>query len=60
MLLKVVQVANKEALENVPLVEGLLSYRKDTEKLYLANGVSWQPLGKEKQVTDFLQINIFN
>ena len=53
-------MANKEALDNLPLVKGLLSYRKDNEKLYLANGVSWQPLGKEKQVTDFLQINIFN
>ncbi|XP_028392384.1 uncharacterized protein LOC114516957 isoform X2 [Dendronephthya gigantea] len=43
----IVDVENSEELENLPNVQGLLSYRNDDKKLYVANGDGWDVLGRE-------------
>ena len=43
-------MANRTDLDNIPLVQGLMSYREDNKKLYVTNGRSWEALGKQKQI----------
>lgn len=43
-------MANKAGMDNLPPVQGLMSYRKDNAKLYVTDGQGWEALGKEKQV----------
>ena len=49
-MLQTLSVVNKNALDSLPLVPGLLSYRKDNEELYVNNGYQWYALSKEKEV----------
>jgi hypothetical protein len=40
-------VKNKESFNNLPPVEGMLSYREDNEKLYVKKGNKWDAIGSE-------------
>ena len=44
-------VDNKETLEKLPNIEGLLSYRTDNKDLLLRGKHSWNRMAKENQVT---------
>jgi hypothetical protein len=44
-------VDNKETLEKLPNIEGLLSYRTDNKDLLLRGKHSWNSMAKENQVT---------
>jgi hypothetical protein len=37
-------------LKDLPSIQGLLSYSKDVDKLYLSNGSEWDAIATEKQV----------
>lgn len=41
---------DKESFEAAPNVPGFLSYRADTEKLYVNNGSEWKSLVNEEEV----------
>ena len=55
-MLQLVKVANKAAMDKLPPIEGLISYRKDNAKLYVTDGQSWEALGKEKQVHKIISL----
>ena len=38
--------------QKVPRVPGLLTYRKDTKKVYVRSNKTWNVIGKEKKVTE--------
>ncbi|CAB4045674.1 Hypothetical predicted protein, partial [Paramuricea clavata] len=42
-------VKNKESLNNIPPLPGLLSYREDNEKLYVKKGNKWDAFGSENE-----------
>ena len=44
-------VKNKESFNNLPPVEGMLSYREDNEKLYVKKGKKWDEIGSENEVS---------
>jgi hypothetical protein len=43
-------VKNKESFNNLPPVEGMLSYREDNEKLYVKKGKKWDVINTENEV----------
>ena len=43
-------VADKKGMGKLPEVRGLVSYRKDNEKLYVNNGRNWTALSSEQEV----------
>ncbi|XP_028392499.1 uncharacterized protein LOC114517056 [Dendronephthya gigantea] len=45
----VVKVTNKKDLKDLPSIQGLLSYSKDVDKLYLSNGSKWDAISTETQ-----------
>ena len=49
-LTQVAVVANNRSMNELPKVEGLLSYRSDDRKLYLKENSQWKALAKQKEV----------
>ena len=43
-------VDSKKAMEKLPNVEGLLSYRVDNQELYLRGKQNWNSMAKENEV----------
>ena len=48
---QVVVVANNQSMNELPKVEGELSYRSDDRKLYLKEKSQWKALAIEKDVS---------
>ena len=44
-------VANNQSMNELPKVEGLLSYRSDDTKLYLKEKSQWEALATQKDVS---------
>ena len=51
ILTKVTVVANNQSMNELPKVEGLLSYRSDDRKLYLKEKSRWKALATQKDVS---------
>ena len=50
-LFQTLLVKNKQSLENLPPMSGMLSYREDNKKLYVNTGNEWDVIGSEKEVS---------
>ena len=48
---QVAVVPNNRTMNELPKVEGLLSYRSDDKKLYLKQKAQWQALATQKDVS---------
>ncbi|CAB4013488.1 Hypothetical predicted protein [Paramuricea clavata] len=51
-------VKNKESLNNIPSVPGLLSYREDNEKLYVKKGNKWDAIGSENETKNLVMTEV--
>ena len=51
ILTQVTVVANNQSMNELPKVEGLLSYRSDDRKLYLKEKSRWKALATQKDVS---------
>ena len=49
---QVAVVANNRSMNELPKVQGLLSYRTDDRKLYLKEKTQWKALATQKDVSD--------
>ena len=44
-------MSDKESLKKIPDVPGLVSYRKDSKRLYVNQGSKWESLSTETEVS---------
>lgn len=44
------KVTHMDDLKDLPSIQGLLSYSKDVDKLYLSNGSKWDAISTETEV----------
>ena len=58
VLIQVAVVANNQSMNELPKIEGLLSYRTDDRKLYIEKKSKWKALATQREVCNLCSCTV--